>query len=216
MDDTDIATITRCFGNFKVIDAQKLDKPIEPKSNRGRQSENPVTEAPKTFGSKIFGYYEFGYRRITIERPLRESFQFSNERIDELRFAPKPLNAVMKWIYAEYGQEWSDDNDFELYGILSEHEDCIRKTIKSNFSKLKEKQIKMLLNDKLWLTQKQIMLKAKDLQQAIGTDQFDDMNLYNDMIKATGVQIGAKEKKQTTAAVSWKNPAAEKVHKKSA
>jgi len=214
MDDTDIATITRCFGDFEVIDAQKLDKPMEQKSNRGRQSENPVTEAPKTFGSKIFDYYEFGYRRITIERPLRESFQFSNERIAELRFVPRPLNAVMKWVYEEYGQQWSDDNDCKYYGILSEHEDCIRKTIKSNFPKLKEKQIKTLLDDKLWLTRKQIMLKAKDLQQAIGTDQFDDMNLYNDMIKATGIQLDAKEKKQITVAVSWKNPKAEKVIKK--
>ncbi|MBC2704686.1 class I SAM-dependent DNA methyltransferase [Desulfobacula sp.] len=214
MDDKDIATITRCFGNFEIIDSRKLDKPIEQKTNRGRQSENPAIEAPKTFGSKIFNYYEFGYRRITIERPLRESFQFSNERISTLRFAPKPLNAVMKWIYEEFGQNWSDDNGCEFYGILTEHEDCIRKTIKSNFSKLKEKQIKTLLDKKLWLTQKQFMLKAKDLQQAIGTDQFDDMNLYNDIIKATGVQMDAKEKKQITTAVSWKNPNAEKVIKK--
>lgn len=214
MDDKDIATITRCFGDFEVIDAQKLDKPMEQKSNRGRQSENPVTEAPKTFGSKIFNYYEFGYRRITIERPLRESFQFSNERIAELRFAPKPLNQVMKWIYAEYGQKWSDDNDCERYGILSEHEKSIRKAIKSNFSNLKEKQIKTLLDKKIWLTQKQIMLKAKDLQQVIGTDQFDDMNLYNDMIKATGIKPDAKETKQIIAAVNWKNPEAEKVIKK--
>ena len=101
MGDDDIATITRCFGNFDVVDARELDKPVDAKSNRGRQSENSKTEAPKTFGSKIFNTYEFGYRRITIERPLRESYQFSDERIEELRFASKPLNASMKWTYAE-------------------------------------------------------------------------------------------------------------------
>jgi len=73
MDDNDIATITRAFGKFEVIKNQELDKPAEQKSNRGRQSTNPKTEEPKTFASKIFDYYEFGYRRITIERPLRES-----------------------------------------------------------------------------------------------------------------------------------------------
>ncbi|CAN2049195.1 type I restriction enzyme M protein [Candidatus Magnetomoraceae bacterium gMMP-13] len=214
MDEEDIATITRCFGNFEVIDARELDKPTEQKSNRGRQSANSKIEAPKTFASKIFNYYEFGYRRITIERPLRESYQFSNERITELRFAPKPLNAVMKWVYSEYGQNWTDSDDCKLYGVLSEHEADIRKHIKANFKGLKEAKIKDLLDSKIWLSQKQIMLKAKQLQQAIGTEQYDDMNIYNNIIISTGIKLDAKEKKQITAAVSWKNPDAEKVIKK--
>ncbi|CAN2041268.1 type I restriction enzyme M protein [Candidatus Magnetomoraceae bacterium gMMP-15] len=214
MDEEDIAAITRCFGNFEVIDARELDKPTEQKSNRGRQSANSKIEAPKTFASKIFNYYEFGYRRITIERPLRESYQFSDERISELRFAPKPLNAVMKWVYSEYGQNWTDNYDCELYGALSEYEADIRKHIKTNFNGLKEKKIKDLLDRKIWLTQKQIMLKAKQLQQAIGTKQYDDMNVYNNVIISTGIKLDAKEKKQITAAVSWKNPGAEKVIKK--
>ena len=214
MDDDDIAVITRAFGNFKVIDARELDKPPAQKSNRGRQSENGKIEAPKTFGSKIFNYYEFGYRRITIERPLRESYQSSDERIAELRFAPKPLNAAMKWIYAEYGQSWTDDMGCNLYGQLSEHAADIRKAIKKDFSGLKEKQIKDLLDRKTWVCQKKILHKAKQLQQAIGTEQFDDMNGYDDVIKATGIKLDAKEKKQITAAVSWKNPDAEKVIKK--
>ena len=120
MDDDDMAVITRAFGNFEVIDARELDKPPEQKSNRGRQpaNGNGNGKAPKTFGSKIFNYYEFGYRRITIERPLRESYQFSDERIAALRFAPKPLNAAMRMIYAEYGQNWSDDIDCKFYGVL--------------------------------------------------------------------------------------------------
>ena len=104
MDDEDIATITRTFGAFEVVDARELDKPAEQKSNRGRQSANPKMEAPKTFSSKVFETHEFGYRRLTIERPLRESYQFSDERIAELRFAPKPLNVVMKWVYEHFGQ----------------------------------------------------------------------------------------------------------------
>jgi type I restriction enzyme M protein len=40
MSGDDIATITKCFGNFEVVDARELDKPAEAKSNRGRQSAN--------------------------------------------------------------------------------------------------------------------------------------------------------------------------------
>jgi len=222
MDDEDIATITRSFGNFEVVDARELDKPAEQKSNRGRQAANPKSEVSKTFSSKIFNTYEFGYRRITIERPLRESYQFSDERIEELRFAPKPLNTPMKWVYAEYGQNWSDEMDCEApaaknkkeYGMLSENAIEIRAYIKSHFSELKEKQIKDLLDSKVWQTQKQILLKAKQLQQAIGTEQHDDMNDYDDVIKATGITLDTNEKKQITNAVSWKNPDAEKVIKK--
>ncbi|MDM8517688.1 class I SAM-dependent DNA methyltransferase, partial [Desulfobacterales bacterium HSG16] len=169
MDEEDIATITRAFGEFEVIDARKLDKPVEVKSNRGRQSANSKagaqTQTQKTFASKIFDYHDFGYRRITIERPLRESFQFSDARLEELRFAPKPLNAAMKWIYAAYGQNWSDDMGCKKYGVLKDYEADIRKHIKASFTTLKEKKIKDLLNAKVWTGQKQILLKARQLQQ---------------------------------------------------
>jgi len=214
MDDDDIATITRCFGNFEVVETRELDKPAEQKNKRGRHSENGETTAPKTFASKIFNTYEFGYRRITIERPLRESYQFGDERICELRFAPKPLKAATKWIYAKYGQEWTDDADCEQYGLLGEHEIDIRTHLKSQFSELKEKQIKDLLDSKTWLIQKQILIKAKQLQKVIGIEQHDDMNEYEEALKSTGVKLDAKEKKQITTAVSWKNPRAEKVIKK--
>ena len=215
MDEGDIATITRCFGNFEVVDARELDKPVEQKSNRGRQSANGngKTAAPKTFSSKIFHSYEFGYRRITIERPLRESYQFSDERIGELRFAPKPLTAAMKWIFGEYGESWSDDS--AQYGVLDKEQQVdIRKYIKANFKALKEKQIKDLLDRKTWVYQKQLLEKARQLQEAIGIEQHDDMNGYEAALKGTGVKLDAKEKKQITTAVSWKNPDAKKVIRK--
>jgi len=214
MGDDDIATITRTFGAFEVVDARALDKPAEQKSNRGRQSANPKVEAAKTFASKIFATHEFGYRRITIERPLRESYQFSDERIATLRFAPKPFNAPMQWIYSEFGQQWSDHESCPHYGNLVEHTVEIRAYLKSHFSELKEAQIKDLLDSKVWLAQKRIMLKAKQLQQAIGTAQHDDMNTYDAVLKATAIALDANEKKQITNAVSWKNPNAEKVIKK--
>jgi len=79
---------------------------------------------------------------------------------------------------------------------------------------LKEKQIKALLNRQNWLDQKQIMDKAGQLQKKIGNKQHDDMNGYDAALKATGISLDAKEKKQITSAVSWKNPEAKKVIKK--
>lgn len=202
MDDADIATITRCFGNFEPVTAQTLDKPADEKSNRGRQSATPKTETPKTFAAKIFDYHEFGYRRLTIERPLRESFQFSDARIEPLRFAPKPLNAITRWIFETYQDDWS------------EYEDDIRKHIKLEFPELKEKQIKDALDPARWQRQHAILDIARALQAKIGTDQHDDMNAYDKVLKGTGIKLDTTTKKQITAAVSWKNPNAAKVIKK--
>ena len=218
MDETDIARITCAFGDFETQEAIELDKPVEAKSNRGRQSANAKVEAPKTFASKIFNSHEFGYRRITIEHPLRESYQFSDDRIESLRFAAKPLNAVMQWVYKTYAANWSDSESCDFYGLLTEQADEIRIHIKANFSELKEKQIKDLLSQKTWLDQKAILLKAKQLQTVFGSDQCDDMNGYETSLKAAcktlNLTLEAKEKKQLLNTISWKNPAAEKVIKK--
>ena len=220
MDEADSALITRTFGQFEVVDARELDKPAEQKSNRGRQSANSKTEVAKTFASKLFNTYEFGYRRITIERPLRESYQFSDERIETLRFVSGPLNAAMQWIYDNYAldNQWTDAADCEYYGVLTEQSEAIRKHLKIHFTDLKEKQLKDLLARTIWLEQKNVLLKARQLQAVIGLEQYDDMNGYDELINAackkSAVTLDAKEKKQLKAAVSWKNPKAEKVIKK--
>lgn len=193
MDDTDIATITRCFGAFE---------------------ETPLTSDDKAFAAKIFDTHAFGFRRMTIERPLRESYQFSDERIDTLRFDPKTLNGIMEWCYTQFGQDWSDAPDCPRYGDLSAQQDEIRAKIKSDFGSLKEKQIKDLLKRQTWLDFKEVMLTAKDLQDKIGSAQHDDMNGYEAALKATGIKLDSKTKKAITAAVSWKNPEAQKVIKK--
>ncbi|MDD1617691.1 MAG: hypothetical protein LUQ28_14720, partial [Methylococcaceae bacterium] len=175
------------------------------KSNRGRQSANPKAEVVKTFASKIFNTYEFGYRRITIERPLRESYQFSDERIEELRFAAGALNAAMKSIYTEFGDALTAPEE-------------IRKHLKIHFPDFKEKQIKDLLEPKTWQDQRELLSKTKQLQNLIGIAQHNDMNAFENALKVAckkaAVTFDTKEKKQLKDAVSWRNPAAEKVIKK--
>nr|WP_320010811.1 N-6 DNA methylase [uncultured Desulfobulbus sp.] len=212
MEEADMALIVRAFGDFAEIEPQELDKPAEQKSNRGRQSANGNSTQPpaKTFASKIFHSHEFGYRRITVERPLRMSYQFNDEQIAELRFAPKPFNEPMRWIYDEYGQAWTEEN----YGDLTDKADEIRRHIKTHFESLKEKQIKELLSPKLWRSQLELLEKGNLLQHHFGSEQHDDMNRFDTELKKSGVKLDAKEKKQMLAVVSWKNPEAEKLIKK--
>ncbi|MGJ8641772.1 MAG: type I restriction-modification system subunit M [Luteolibacter sp.] len=218
MGEDDIATVTRAFGDFEEIAPYPLDKPEETKSNRGRQSANAKKAAPRTFSAKVFQTHQFGYRRITIERPLRESYQFSDERLATLRFDPGKLGSAMEWIHETYGETWSDAPDCPQYGQLDEHEAEIRAALKADFSELKEAQIKDLLAPGVWLAQKETLLKARQLQAEIGAAQHDDMNGFEAILKtacqATDLKLETAEKKQITAAVSWKNTEAEKVIKK--
>ncbi len=195
--DAEIKTITQNYGAFEAVDTLTLDG---------------ESEQQKPFSSKIFNSYEFGYRRVTIERPLRLSAQLSDERIASLRFAPKPFNTVMQKIYDSYGKEWTEAS----YGQLSDDQHVeIRALIKAEFSELKEKDIKTVLEPKLWLEQRALIRKAEALQAKIGTAQHDDFNAFDELLKQTlkdtSIKLEAKEKKQFLDAVTWKNHEAEPV-----
>ncbi|TOB56578.1 type I restriction-modification system subunit M [Vibrio parahaemolyticus] len=203
--DEEILTITKNFGDFEEIDTLTKDG---------------VTDNQKHFASKIFDTYQFGYRRLTIERPLRLSAQITDEAVESLRFAPKPFNAVMQAVFEQFGAEWTEDT----YGSLTDVEKEVRVLIKADFPELKEKQIKDVLDSKLWLNQKALMDAAKALQIAVGdslggkAQQSDDFNKFEltlkGAFKATGIKFDAKQKKQFIDAVTWKNQDADPVIKK--
>ena len=189
MSEADRKTITRSFGAFEVASDDR-------------------------FASKIFDTHEFGYRRITVERPLRLSAQITDEAVAGLRFAPKPYNAVMRWIHSEFGDD--------CHKHLTDNEEAIRSHIKKDFKELKEKQVKEILSDKLWLFQLGLMEKAQKLQSALygeeGTEQSNDFNTFDTNLKAAlkklAIKLDAKEKKQFLDAITRKNPEAEPVVKK--
>lgn len=225
MGEDDIKLITQTFGNFEVVDATTLgelglEKAAEQKSSRGRQPATAKAEAPKTFASKIFNSTDFGYRRLTIERPLRLSAQVTDEAIATLRFAPKPFNAPMERLYEQFAAQWQADN----YGDFSELEAEARAIIKAEFAELKEKQIKDLLDSKLWLAQRGLMEKAQQIQAALGAQAGGKTLVSNDFnqfqltlkgaIKAAGVKLDTKENKQFIDAITTKSLDAEPVVKK--
>ncbi|HDM8039743.1 TPA: SAM-dependent DNA methyltransferase [Vibrio fluvialis] len=203
--DDEICAITKNFGEFVKVDMATSLK---------------ESESSKPFASKIFDTHEFGYRRLTIERPLRLSAQITDAAVESLSFAPKPFNAVMQAVFEQFGSEWTEDT----YGTLIEVEAEVRALIKADFPELKEKQIKDVLDSKLWLSQKALMDNAKALQVAVGdklggkAKQSDDFNQFEltlkGAFKATGIKFDAKQKKQFTDAITWKNQDAEPVIKK--
>ncbi|WP_249826364.1 N-6 DNA methylase, partial [Escherichia coli] len=218
----DIGLITRTFGDFEpvattTLAALGLEKAPEQKSSRGRQPATTKTEAAKTFASKVFHSTEFGYRRITVERPLRLSAQISDDAIATLRFAPKPFNAPMEQLYDAFAFHWQDGN----YGDLTAVESEARAILKADFSELKEKQIKDLLDSKLWLAQRGLMEKARRIQAAMGmqaggkdtvSNDFNQFQLtLKEALRTAGVKLDAKENKQFIDAITRKNPDAEPV-----
>ena len=224
MEEAHIRLLTRTFGDIEAIDtvtleALGLEKAPEQKSGRGRQATSKK-DAPKTFASKLFRGTDFGYRRLTIERPLRLTTQISNDAIATLRFAPKPLNAPMECLYDAFGAQWQENN----YGDFSTQETQARAILKAEFSELKEKQMIDLLDRKLWLTQHELMTKARVLQAAFGTTEggchaaSNDFNQFqNDLksaLKAAGVKLDSREQKQFIDAITTRNPDAEPVVKK--
>lgn len=212
--DEDIALITRTFGAFEAVETMSLDKEADEKSNRGRKSANAKKADKKTFACKIFESHEFGYRRLTIERPLRLSVQFSDERIESLRYALGALNGVMQQVYELFGQGWTETS----YGELADVEAEVRALVKADFKELKEKQVKELLGSKTWLAQMQLIAKAKALQAVVGPEACHDFNAFEVTLKSAlkdaGVKLETKERKELLDAVSWTNPEAEPVIKK--
>ncbi len=205
--DEEIRTITQNYGAFEALE----NSPMSPFNKRELNNNDGESDQQKPFSSKIFNNYEFGYRRVTIERPLRLSAQMSDERIASLRFASKPFNALMQKLFDDYGNTWTADS----YGELSEYAAEIRALIKAEFSELKEKDIKTVLEPKFWLEQRTLLAKVQALQAKISTVQFDDFNVFDEVLKQAltdaNVKLKTKEKKQFIDAITWKNPDAEPV-----
>jgi type I restriction enzyme M protein len=210
--ESDIALITQPFGRFEPVETYELDKDPDAKGTRGRTSSKKAET--KTFGSKIFRSHEFGYRRITIERPLRLSVQFTPERLANLRFDGGALGPAMQRVYEQFGSDWTA----KTYGDLSSVEAEARALLKADFSDLKEKHLKDVLSPKTWATQRALLDKAAALAKVIGAEQHDDHNTFDGMLEAAlkkaKLTLDGKERKQLEAAVSWTNPDAEPVIKK--
>jgi len=158
--------------------------------------------------ARVFDNSDFGYYKVNIERPDRRKAQFSQERIETLRF-DKALNQPMQWIY----QQWGD----AVYqpGCLEQHEKTILAWCEDNELGLNAKNRSKLLSLDTWLKQQNLMQTAQALMAAIGTDQSSDFNQFkvsvDAILKTQAIKLTASDKNAILNAVSWYDETAEKV-----
>lgn len=181
--------------------------------------------------SKIYNNEYFGYNKITVERPLRLSAQFTPEKLSELGLCG--LNDFRIRIPSELelaglnDDKIKDEVIFDSQKILQSdnpknlNPDFIRKLethIKKEDIALKPAEKAKLLAADFWENKLKLMDNAEKLMAHLGNTQFDDYNsfvpLLNKTIKELKLDIDAKGLKSITDAITWKNEDAERVIKK--
>lgn len=159
--------------------------------------------------AKVFDNTDFGYYKVTIDRPARLKAQFTAERIADLRF-DRSIKEAMEWAYVTYGEQ--------VYTDLASIEKEILDWCEKNDLDLNAKKRKALTSAATWKKHKDILEVAQQLLEAIGTEVFNDFNLFSDKVNAIfkekKIKLSSSEKNQIMAAVSWYDETAEKVIKK--
>ena len=168
----------------------------------------PDTQEEMGIAAKVFDNQDFGYYKVTIERPSRLKAQFSTERIEALRY-DRSLREPMTWAYETFGDA--------LYTDLAKHEKDILDWCEKNELNLSSKNSKALTNPATWNKYLKLVETASALMETIGTDEYDDFNVFKTKVDAAlkeqKIKLSAPEKKAILNAVSWYNAAAEKVVK---
>lgn len=168
-------------------------------------------QAPIGLASQVFSNEDFGYYKVNIERPDRRKAKFSPEAIAPLRF-DKSLAEVMEHLFEEHGDKVYDKG--YLKGISKDILDWCEDNDISINAKAKAK----LLDEKYWQKLLAILEAANLLMREIGSDEFNDFNLFKDkvdaVLKAEKIKLSAPEKNAILNAVSWYDESAEKVVKK--
>ncbi|CAG5072937.1 hypothetical protein DYBT9623_04473 [Dyadobacter sp. CECT 9623] len=165
-------------------------------------------EGDDGIASQIFDNADFGYYKVTIDRPKRLKAQFTEDRIADLRF-DKSLREPMTWAYSEFGDE--------VYSNIAAHEKAILDYSEKNDLNLNTKQAKALTSKDTWQKQLDLLNIASALLAAMGTEEFNDFNVFKDKVDAAlkkqGAKLTASEKNSILNAVSWYDASAEKVVK---
>ena len=159
--------------------------------------------------AKVFDNTDFGYYKVTIDRPARLKAQFTEERIADLRF-DKSLKEPMQWAFENYGEKVYSD-------IKSIEKEILEAAEKSGLD-LNAKKRKELISKETWKKQKDILETAILLLKKIGSNEFNDFNVFStkvsEVLKSEKIKLSASELNQINGAVSWYDESAEKVIKK--
>jgi len=212
-------------GKVQLIDANKLYKKL--RKNLGdkncefmpehiqeigevhREMKAVEREGDDGIASKIFNNSDFGYYKVNIERPKRLKSQFTEEKIETLRY-DKALLEPMQWAYAEFGDD--------LYSHLEKYKKEILEWCEKQELNLKTKQKKNLTDQKFWEKHEMLVVTAKQLMEKMGSEISNDFNIFKSevekVVKAEKIKLSAGEKNSILSAVSWYDEEAEKVIKR--
>ncbi len=166
-------------------------------------------EGEDGLAAKVFNNSDFGYYKVTIDRPARLKAQFTAERIAELRFN-KTIKEPMQWAYETYGEQ--------VYTDLATLEKDILDWCEKNTIELNAKKRKALTSPAAWQKQKDLLDVATQLMEAIGTEEFNDFNVFSTLVnkelKASKLKLTGSEKNAIYSVISEYDETAEKVIKK--
>ena len=166
-------------------------------------------EGDDGIASKVFANEDFGYYKVNIERPRRLKAQLTPERIETLRY-DKGLREPMAWAYGMYGDA--------LYDDVKRYENEILAWCEEQELNLKTKQKNALVSQDLWNKHHHLLEVAKHLAEAMGDEEYDDVNLFKKemdrTLKNQAIKLIAPEKNLILSAVSWYDEHAAKVVKK--
>ena len=194
-----IAQITQTY-----LDCAEVERELDAVAPEGMG--DPVGIASQLFNNEDFGYY-----KVNIERPDRRKAKFTPEAIAPLRF-DKSLTDVMAHLFEEHGDKVYDK------GFLKGISKDILEWCEDNDISINAKAKAKLLDEKYWQKLLAILEAAKLLMGEIGSDEFNDFNLFkakvDAVLKAQKIKLSAPEKNAILNAVSEYDESAEKVIKK--
>jgi type I restriction enzyme M protein len=157
---------------------------------------------------KTFSNPEFGYWKITVERPLRKSAQFTADRIATLRFVPA-LSTEMEWMWQQWGEKVYEK------GFLAAQKEALDHWLEKEQLETSPANKKKLLDPATWTTRRALLEAAGKLHQHLGGATSDDFLAFSDSTKAAAKKLKLDLKpadlKAILDAVSWRDPAAKPI-----
>lgn len=158
--------------------------------------------------AQVFPNHEFGYWKITVERPLRKSSQFTADRIATLRFVPA-LSTEMEWMWQQWGAKVYDK------GFLATQKEILEHWLEKEQLETSPANKKKLLDTTLWTARRDLMQAAEKLHAHLGEATSDDFNAFSETTKAAAKKLKLDLKpadlKAILDAVSWRDSAAQRI-----
>ncbi len=160
-------------------------------------------------GSKVFENADFGYYKVNIERPKRLKSQFTQEKIEALKW-DKSQPTFSKELYEKYGME--------VYSGLKKYKKEIEDLAEKQDLNINAKQLSAFLKRDGWEKQDALFQTAVRLMEVLGTEVYTNFNVFvskvDEVLKGDKTKLSASEKKQILDTVSWYDEEADKVVKK--